>query len=165
MSDLLGATALRGSCSRHRRPCRDECCRGAVDIILSCRAPDGQTYRAAGTGRLDAHRCQHATHRIELGVAGRSHRCGHGVGGFGEHADQPLPELSEREREILDLMSRHYTNPEIAQQLGIGDKTIRNHVSNIFNKLPVTTRAQAIDRARQAGLGEGHDHTGRFPPG
>ena len=68
-------------------------------------------------------------------------------------AEQPLPELSEREREILDLMSRHYTNPEIAQQLGIGEKTIRNHVSNIFNKLQVATRAQAIDKARQAGLG------------
>jgi DNA-binding NarL/FixJ family response regulator len=68
-------------------------------------------------------------------------------------AEQPLPELSEREREILELMSRHYTNPEIAQQLGIGDKTIRNHVSNIFNKLQVATRAQAIEKARQAGLG------------
>jgi len=68
---------------------------------------------------------------------------------------QPLSELSEREREILELMSRHYTNPEIAQQLGIGDKTIRNHVSNIFNKLQVATRAQAIEKARQAGLGNG----------
>jgi DNA-binding NarL/FixJ family response regulator len=69
--------------------------------------------------------------------------------------EQPLPELSEREREILELMSRHYTNPEIAQQLGIGDKTIRNHVSNIFNKLQVATRAQAIEKARQAGFGNG----------
>ena len=68
-------------------------------------------------------------------------------------SEQPLPELSEREREILELMSHHYTNPEIAQQLGIGEKTIRNHVSNIFNKLQVATRAQAIDKARQAGLG------------
>ncbi len=66
-------------------------------------------------------------------------------------AEQPLPELSERE--ILELMSRHYTNPEIAQQLGIGEKTIRNHVSCIFNKLQVATRAQAIDKARLAGLG------------
>lgn len=69
-------------------------------------------------------------------------------------AEQPLPELTEREREILNLISHHYTNPEIAQQLGIGDKTIRNHVSNIFNKLQVATRAQAIDKARQAGLGK-----------
>lgn len=68
-------------------------------------------------------------------------------------AGQPLPELTEREREILDLMARHYTNPEIAQQLGIGEKTIRNHVSSIFNKLQVASRAQAIEKARQAGMG------------
>ena len=66
---------------------------------------------------------------------------------------QPFPELSEREREILELLSRHYTNPEIAQQLGIGDKTVRNHISNIFSKLQVADRAQAIIRARRAGLG------------
>jgi DNA-binding NarL/FixJ family response regulator len=70
-------------------------------------------------------------------------------------AEEPLAELSQREREILDLIARHYTNPEIAQQLGISEKTIRNHVSNIFNKLQVATRAQAIERARQAGLGNG----------
>jgi DNA-binding NarL/FixJ family response regulator len=70
-------------------------------------------------------------------------------------ADQPLPELSEREHEILDLIARHYTNPEIAQQLGIAEKTIRNHVSNIFNKLQVADRAQAIIKARKAGLGAG----------
>jgi DNA-binding NarL/FixJ family response regulator len=68
--------------------------------------------------------------------------------------EQSLAELSEREREILDLIARHYTNPEITQQLGIGEKTVRNHVSNIFNKLQVATRAQAIAKARQAGLGE-----------
>jgi RNA polymerase sigma factor (sigma-70 family) len=72
--------------------------------------------------------------------------------------EEPLPDLSEREREILDLMSRHYTNPEIAQQLGISEKTIRNHVSNIFSKLQVANRAQAIAKARQAGLGSGTAH-------
>lgn len=70
-------------------------------------------------------------------------------------AEHSLSELTQREREILDLIARHYTNPEIAQQLGIGEKTIRNHVSNIFNKLQVASRAQAIDKARQAGLGNG----------
>lgn len=69
--------------------------------------------------------------------------------------EESLAELTQREREILDLIARHYTNPEIAQQLGIGDKTIRNHVSNIFSKLQVATRAQAIEKARQAGLGNG----------
>ena len=54
----------------------------------------------------------------------------HDAAGQGE---DPLAELTQREHEILDLIARHHTNPEIAQQLGIGEKTIRNHVSNIFN--------------------------------
>lgn len=67
-------------------------------------------------------------------------------------AAEPFPDLTEREREILTLMARHQSNPEIAQQLGITDKTIRNHISNIFNKLQVVDRAQAILKAQQAGL-------------
>jgi DNA-binding NarL/FixJ family response regulator len=63
-----------------------------------------------------------------------------------------FPELTERERQILQLMARHYGNSEIAQQLGVSAKTISNHVSNIFNKLQVTDRAGAILRAREAGL-------------
>ncbi len=64
-----------------------------------------------------------------------------------------FPELSDREREILALVAQHYTNTEIAEQLSISPKTVRNHVSNIFTKLRVADRAQAIIRARQAGLG------------
>lgn len=67
---------------------------------------------------------------------------------------QAFPELSEREREILDLIAQHLTNPEIAQRLSLSPKTIRNHVSNIFTKLRVADRAQAIIRAREAGLGK-----------
>jgi len=62
-------------------------------------------------------------------------------------------ELTEREREILDLIARGLSNSEITQRLVLSPKTIRNHVSNIFNKLQVAGRAQAIVRARQAGLG------------
>ncbi len=65
-----------------------------------------------------------------------------------------FPELTERERAILALMATHRTNPEIAQRLVLSDKTVRNHVSNIFSKLQVADRAQAIIRAREAGLGE-----------
>ena len=64
-----------------------------------------------------------------------------------------FPELTEREREILQLIARHETNPEIAKRLYLSPKTVRNHVSNIFTKLQVTDRAQAIIRAREAGLG------------
>ncbi len=64
-----------------------------------------------------------------------------------------FPELSEREREILNLIAQHLTNPEIAERLSLNPKTVRNHVSNIFTKLQVADRAQAIMRAREAGLG------------
>lgn len=64
-----------------------------------------------------------------------------------------FPELTERELEILTLLAQHYTNPEIAERLALSPKTVRNHVSNIFAKLQVADRAQAILRARAAGLG------------
>jgi len=65
-----------------------------------------------------------------------------------------FPELTEREREILALVAQHQTNPEIARRLQLSQKTVRNHVSNIFAKLQVADRAQAIIRAREAGLGQ-----------
>jgi DNA-binding NarL/FixJ family response regulator len=67
---------------------------------------------------------------------------------------EAFPELTGREREILALIARHETNPEIARQLHLSQKTVRNHVSNIFTKLQVADRAQAIIRAREAGLGQ-----------
>ena len=63
-----------------------------------------------------------------------------------------LPQLTEREREILSLVARHLTNPQIAQRYGLSEKTVRNHVSKIFAKLRVADRAQAIIVAREAGL-------------
>lgn len=66
---------------------------------------------------------------------------------------QVFPELSDREREILDLIARGLKNLEIAQRLYLSPKTVRNHVSNILTKLQVADRTQAIIRAREAGLG------------
>jgi DNA-binding NarL/FixJ family response regulator len=68
-----------------------------------------------------------------------------------------FPELSDREREVLDLLARGDSNARIAQRLVISQKTVRNHVSNIFTKLRVADRAQAIVRARDAGIGLGPD--------
>lgn len=70
---------------------------------------------------------------------------------------QLFPELTGREREILNLIAQGYNNTEIAEQLVLSQKTVRNHISNIFSKLQVADRAQAIVRARAAGLG--HDET------
>jgi len=66
---------------------------------------------------------------------------------------EAFPELTDREREVLDLMARGDSNADIARALTISIKTVRNHVSNIFGKLQVADRAQAVIRAREAGLG------------
>jgi len=66
---------------------------------------------------------------------------------------QTFPELSDREREVLDLMAQGASNAEIANRLVLSPKTVRNHVSNIFSKLQVADRTHAIIRAREAGLG------------
>jgi DNA-binding NarL/FixJ family response regulator len=66
-----------------------------------------------------------------------------------------LPELTNREREVLLLVAEYQTNGEIARRLGLSEKTVRNHVSNVFSKLQVVDRGQAILRAREAGLGSG----------
>jgi DNA-binding NarL/FixJ family response regulator len=71
-----------------------------------------------------------------------------------ERETQPLPELTDREREVLGLLARGLTNAAIAQRLYVSDKTVRNHVSNIFTKLGVNERAAAVARARDVGLGE-----------
>lgn len=63
-----------------------------------------------------------------------------------------LPELTDRELEILELLTHHLTNQEIADRLAISLKTARNHVSNILSKLQVADRAAAIMRAREAGM-------------
>jgi DNA-binding NarL/FixJ family response regulator len=69
-------------------------------------------------------------------------------------ATQPVfPELSPREREVLDLIASGLTNSAIAGRLGLSVKTVGNHTSAIFAKLQVAGRAEAIIRAREAGLG------------
>ena len=68
-------------------------------------------------------------------------------------ADVPFPELTGREREILDLLAAGLPNGAIATRLGVAPKTVANNVSTIFTKLQVADRAAAIIRARDAGLG------------
>lgn len=68
-------------------------------------------------------------------------------------APQVFPQLTEREYEVLTLMAQRCSNNEIAARLVLSPKTVRNHVSNIFTKLRVADRAEAIMAARLAGLG------------
>lgn len=69
----------------------------------------------------------------------------------------PFPELTEREHEILDLIAQGKSNGDIAEELSIASKTVSNHISNIFNKLQVVDRAQAVIKARDAGMGKKRD--------
>jgi DNA-binding NarL/FixJ family response regulator len=64
-----------------------------------------------------------------------------------------FPELTEREREILDMVAAGRSNAAIAAELVLAPKTVRNHVSSIFSKLQVRDRSEAIVRAREAGMG------------
>jgi DNA-binding NarL/FixJ family response regulator len=66
---------------------------------------------------------------------------------------EAFPELTAREAEVLDLIAQGRNNVEIAKRLYLSQKTVRNHVSHVFLKLQVADRAQAIIRAREAGLG------------
>lgn len=77
------------------------------------------------------------------------------------NAPQPsnaaFPELTAREFEVLNLLAHGNSNQEIADSLVISKKTVRNHLSNIFSKLQVADRVQAIIRARDAGMGTTHE--------
>jgi DNA-binding NarL/FixJ family response regulator len=76
---------------------------------------------------------------------------------FSRRPDLPLeifPDLTDSERNVLRLMAKGANNEAIAKQLSFSTKTVRNYVSNIFSKLQVADRSQAIVKAREAGLGK-----------
>lgn len=82
------------------------------------------------------------------------------LGVSGDEAEQEAPEsvealkaLTRRERQVLDLMAAGHPNPDIADALSIETKTVKNHVTRIYSKLGVDSRARAIVLAREAGLG------------
>ena len=69
-------------------------------------------------------------------------------------AERLFPALTARESEVLDLVARGYDNRRIARELVVAEKTVRNHVTRIFEKLHVATRAEAVALARDVGLGD-----------
>ena len=71
----------------------------------------------------------------------------------GAPREAAFPELTDHEREVLDLMADGLRNHAIADRLGLSEKTVRNHVSNVLLKLQVPDRTAAAIKAREAGLG------------
>jgi DNA-binding NarL/FixJ family response regulator len=126
------------------------------DALVAVLRAGARGYLVKGSGREEV---LHAVRTVGAGgaVFGRhaAERLTALVGGLGNAAAQEaFPTLTSREREILDLVARGYQNRRIAHELVLSEKTVRNHVSNLFSKLNVTDRAGAIIRARNAGLGQ-----------
>jgi DNA-binding NarL/FixJ family response regulator len=71
----------------------------------------------------------------------------------GSAPNDPFPDLTARERDVLDALTAGASTSQIADRLGLSDKTVRNHISNILTKLEVVDRTQAVLKARAAGLG------------
>ena len=72
---------------------------------------------------------------------------------FADQTPKVFPQLTDRERDVLQLLAEGRNNEAIAHELTLSRKTVRNHVSNLFNKLQVVDRGQAIVKAREAGMG------------
>jgi DNA-binding NarL/FixJ family response regulator len=73
--------------------------------------------------------------------------------------DRSFPQLTSREREVVELIAQGLGNHAIARRLGLSPKTVMNYVSNVFSKIHVADRNEMIVRAREAGFGEGMSAT------
>jgi DNA-binding NarL/FixJ family response regulator len=85
-------------------------------------------------------------------VATAVRRVGMGMTTFAPKAEQPAPLLSEREREVLELIAAGSTNREIAQRLYLSPHTVKEHTSALYRKLNARNRAEAVQRAQRIGL-------------
>lgn len=126
------------------------------DSVFAAIRAGARGYLLKGAGPEDIQRAVQAVRRGEvlLGPEIASRALGFLAGGRRDRAT-PFPDLTDREHEILDLVAEGLDNASIARRLAVSPKTVRNHLSNVFTKLQVTDRAQAIVRARDAGLGQG----------
>ena len=125
------------------------------DSVFAAMRAGARGYLVKGADSPDVLRAITAVARGEAifgpSVAGRV--LGYLTRPLSAHDEQVFPELTQREREILSLIAAGQTNNRIASSLSLSSKTIRNNVSSIFSKLQVADRAEAIVRARRAGLG------------
>ena len=125
------------------------------DSVFAAMRAGARGYLLKGADRAEIRRALEAVANGEVvfsaGIASRV--LSFFAAGPSAPAVTPFPTLTEREREILDLVARGLTNTAIAQRLVLSSKTVRNHVSNVFTKLQVAGRAEAVAQARDAGLG------------
>jgi DNA-binding NarL/FixJ family response regulator len=126
------------------------------DSVFAAMRAGARGYLLKGTNQADIVRAVHAvgTGGAVFGPAVAQRVLEY----FAQAQSRPavaFPQLTDRERGFLDLLAQGLSNSRIAARLTISEKTVRNHVSNIFAKLAVADRAQAVVRAREGGLGTG----------
>lgn len=127
------------------------------DNLLAAMRAGARGYLLKGAVREEI---LHALHTVGRGGAVFSPRMAECLGRLftalgASPAREAFPTLTDREREILDLLAGGLTYRQIAQRLFVAEKTVRNHMGSIFTKLQVHDRASAIMLARDAGLGTG----------
>jgi DNA-binding NarL/FixJ family response regulator len=155
MPELSGTAAIDEL--TRRRP-------GLGVLVLTMHEDDGSLFgalRAGARGYLLKGADREEIVRAVLAVAGGDAVYGGAVArrvvdaltGAGSRAPV-LPELTGREREVLELLAAGLQTGQVARRLALSDKTVRNHVSAVLTKLQVPDRAAAVARAREAGLGE-----------
>lgn len=129
------------------------------DTILAAIRAGASGYLLKGAGAEEVERAVRAAAAggmvFGAALAGRVAEFFGRMGGVPRPAEVPFPELSERERTVLDRLAAGRTNDMIAAELFVSGKTVRNVVSSIYAKLHAAGRAEAIARARDAGLGRG----------
>jgi DNA-binding NarL/FixJ family response regulator len=132
-----------------------------ADVCASIRkaSPSTRVLLISGAGRMSpaAARAAGASGFVskdwDAGEVARAVRMvGLGMTMFAPTSEQPAPLLSEREREVLDLVAAGSTNREIAQALFLSPHTVKEHTSALYRKLGARNRAEAVQRAQRVGL-------------
>jgi DNA-binding NarL/FixJ family response regulator len=125
------------------------------DTVYAAIRAGARGYLLKGAGPVEIERALRAVSAGEMllapGVAAGAMAM---LSGRGRRAADPFPSLTDREREVLELVAQGLDNRRIAQRLTLSDKTVRNHLSTILTKLGVVDRAAAIAKARDAGVGD-----------
>lgn len=121
------------------------------DSVFAAMRAGARGYLLKGAGQDDVERAIRsiAAGEAVFGAAVATRLLGY----FAAPPATTFPELTDREREVLELLASGKNNQAIANELVLSLKTVRNHVSNVFGKLQVADRPQAIVKARDAGLG------------
>jgi DNA-binding NarL/FixJ family response regulator len=122
-------------------------------------SPSTRVLLISGAGRMSPAAARAAgasgfvSKDLEAGeIAAAVRMVGLGMTMFSPKADQPAPLLSEREREVLDLIAAGSTNREIAERLYLSPHTVKEHTSSLYRKLRARNRAEAVQRAQRIGL-------------